>query len=150
MQEEISDMRGQLNLFSGNLNVISRLKEAMRESVRKCSLSREQIADEMLQIAKEAGIVSGRGTTISLANLDAWLAAGKTNLIPVIYLPLFCHVVCDLSVLSVLGAPLDADVIGRKDAKTLAWGKMEIQARSLQKRMDKLLTEINANATGTD
>ncbi len=141
--------RGQLNLFGHNLNVVSKIKEVMRESVRKCPLSREQIVNKMLFLAKEAELINGRGTTISLANLDAWLAPGKVNLIPLIYLPLFCYVVCDLSALSVLSAPLDADVIGRKDAKTLAWAKMEIQARNLQKRKDELLLEINGDGKNT-
>jgi len=136
-------MTGQLNLFSRNLNVVSRLKKAMRESVRKCSLSREQIADEMLHLGKGAGIVNGRGTTISLANLDAWLADKKPNLIPVVYLPLFCHVVNDLSPIGVLALPFEADVIGRKDIKVLTWAKMEIQTKNLEKRKNRLLTEIS-------
>ncbi len=142
-------MRGQLDLFSRNLNVASKLKEAMRESVRKCPLSREQISDSMLILAREAELINGRGTTISLANLDAWLAPGKVNLIPLTFLPLFCRVVGDLSALSALGAPLDAEVIGRKDAKILAWAKLEISARNLHERKDKLLREINCNGKST-
>lgn len=135
-------MGSQLNLFSRNLNVVSKLKEAMRESVRKCSLSREQIVDEMLHLGKGAGLVNGRGTTISLANLDAWLAAGKVNLIPLVYLPLFCHIVRDLTPLRILASPLDADVISGRDAKILTWARMEIQSKNLQKRKNQLLTEL--------
>lgn len=135
-------MPGQLNMFSRNLNVVSKLKEAMRESVRKCSLSRQEIVDEMIHLGKGAGIINGRGTTISLANLDAWLAAGKVNVIPLVYLPLFCYSVRDLSPLCVLASPLDADVISSKDAKILAWARMEIKSKNLEKKKNRLLSEI--------
>jgi len=142
MQGEFSDMPRQLTMFGRNLNVVSKLKEAMRESVRRCSLSRQEIVDEMLHLGRGAGIVNGRGTTISLTNLDAWLAAGKPNVIPLVYLPLFCYSVCDLSPLCELVSPLDAEVISGKDSKILAWARMEIKSKNLEKKKNLLLSEI--------
>ncbi|MGA2225566.1 MAG: hypothetical protein ABSH41_14120 [Syntrophobacteraceae bacterium] len=142
-------MGQQLKLFSNDFKVGPKLKAVLSECVKGCSLSREQIVDEMVQLAKEAGLVNGRAGcgTISLANLDAWIAPGKPNQIPLVLLPLFCFVVRDISPLCVVAAPLDVEVIGRKDAKTLAWAKMEIQARNLQKKKNRLLAEINGNET---
>ena len=51
----LKQIKGQLGIFSRNLNVIPRLKETMRESIRKSSLSREQIADKMYLLANMQG-----------------------------------------------------------------------------------------------
>ncbi len=142
MQARISDKRHQLDLFGPRIDVGSKLKGTLRECVRKCHLSREQIVDEMAHLAKRAGMDIGRGKTISLANLDAWLAAGKINQIPSIMLPLFCHVVGDLAPFRVLAAPLEADVIGRRKVKLLTWAEMEIQSRGLNRRKNKILLEV--------
>lgn len=147
MQAKNSDKRRQLDLFRPQIDVGLKLKAALRESVRKCSLSREQIVDEMAHLARRAGMDIGRGKTISLPNLDAWLAAGKVNQIPSVMLPLFCHVVSDLGPLKVLVGPLDADVIGKRKAKLLSWAEMEIQSRGLNRRKNKVLQEVkNAGA----
>jgi hypothetical protein len=63
----------QLNLFGPSLNVTSRLKTAMREAIRNCLLSREEIAERMKALASMDGLGGGRGSKISLPNLDAWV-----------------------------------------------------------------------------
>lgn len=142
MQEKISDKRRQLDLFGPPTDVGPKLKAALRECVRKCRLSREQIVDEMAHLARRTAMDKRRGTTISLANLDAWLAAGKPNQIPSVMLPLFCHVVGDLNPFRVLVTPLDADVIGKRKVNLLTWAEMEIQSRGLNRRKAKILLEV--------
>ena len=124
MQGVVSDMAEQLNLFGPSLNVTSRLKASMREALRKSGFSREQIIDRMRALAKGDGLGGGRGSTISLPNLDAWCSETKPNLIPVNLLPLFCHVTKDLSPLHVITAPLQATVVGKREMKLLAWARI--------------------------
>ncbi len=141
-QEAVSDMAEQIHLFGPTMNVTARLKAAMRESVRKSALSREQIADEMNRLARLDGLGGGRGSTISASNLDAWVAEGKANLIPVHLLTLFCHVTKDAAPLSVLAAPLKASVIDGRQAKLLAWAEVEVKAKELAGRRKRILSEI--------
>ncbi len=150
MQGIFSDKRPQIDPFRPQIDVGTKLKAALRECVRKCRLSREQIVDEMALLAKQAGIGTGRGATISLANLDAWLAAAKVNQMPLVILPLFCHVVRDLAPLKVLIAPLEADVIGKREAKLLAWAEMEIRSRNLNRRKNKILSEVKDAAANEE
>jgi hypothetical protein len=114
----------------------------MREAIRNSTLSREEIADKMRLIAGIEGLGGGRGSTVSAANLDAWCSETKSNLIPLHLLPIFCRVVGDLTPLKVLAHPLDGDVIDAKEARLLAWAKMEVQAKTLAKRKKKILSEI--------
>ena len=135
-------MGKQLSLFGPSLNVTSRIKASMREAIRNSTLSREEIADKMRLIAGIEGLGGGRGSTVSAANLDAWCSETKSNLIPLHLLPIFCRVVGDLTPLKVLAHPLDGDVIDAKEARLLAWAKMEVQAKTLAKRKKKILSEI--------
>lgn len=132
----------QLNLFGPTMNVTSRLKAAMREAIRSCKLSREEIADRMKAIAKSDGLGGGRGSTISVANLDAWCSESKANLIPSNLLPLFCRVTGDISAVAVLAAPLQATLVDKKDAQLLEWARIEVQAKQIAKRRKRILSEI--------
>ncbi len=135
-------MAEQLNLFGPTLNVTARLKAAMREALHKSDFSREQIVDKMRMLAKADGLGGGRGSTISLPNLDAWCSETKPNLIPVNLLTLFCHVTKDLGPLKVLAHPLQGTVVGRREQKLLAWAEIEVQAKHLAKKRKRILSEI--------
>ena len=138
----------QLNLFAPNLNVTARLKAAMREAIRKCQLSREEIVEAMRRVSRQDGLEAARGQTISLPNLDAWVAESKPNLIPVSLLTIFCCVTKDITPLQILAAPLNATVIGQEKLKILAWAELEVQARKLVRQKNKLLSEINGEGQG--
>lgn len=135
-------MGTQLHLFGPNLNVTARLKTAMREAIRKGTISREEIVDRMRALAKADGMGGGRGSTISLANLDAWCSETKTNLIPTHLLPLFCHVTKDITPLRVLAAPLGAGIVDWAEQNLLAWAKIEMKAKQIAKQRKRILSEI--------
>lgn len=118
----------------------------MREAVRRSDLSREEISDRMREIAKMDGLGGGRGSTISLSNLDAWVSETKCNLIPANLLPVFCRVTNDITPLEILGAPLGARLIDAQDDRILEWAKAELQSRQLARRKRKILSEIGGDS----
>ena len=136
----------QLALFSPSLNVTARLKASMREALHASRLSREEVADKMRALAQVDGLGGGRGSTISAANLDAWVAEGKPNLIPVNLLPLFCHVVACSEPLAILAAPLNALVVDRSEQQLLEWARVEVASRKLAKKRRRLLSEMEAQS----
>lgn len=119
-----------------------RLKAAMREALRKSTLSRDQIVDKMKAIASHEGLNGGRGSTITVANLDAWVSETKPNLIPITLLPLFCHITQDIEPMRVMIAPLGGEIVDPKEKQLLEWAKIEMQAKQLAKRRKKVLSEI--------
>ena len=114
----------------------------MREAIKESGLSREQISDRIKSIASVEGLGGGRGSTVSPDNLDAWCAEGKTNIIPVNLLPVFCHVVGDIMPLAILARPLGGEIVDGKEAMLLAWARCEFQARDLAKQRKRILSEI--------
>lgn len=140
----------QLNLFRPSLNVTPRIKAAMRESIRACGQSREEIVDRMKALAKADGLGGGRGSIISLPNLDAWCSETKSNLIPLQLLPIFCFAVSDMSPLRAMAAPLGADIIDSKEAQLLKWAQIEVQSRALAKKRKRILSEIGEIIDGRE
>ncbi len=135
-------MARQMPLFGPPLNVTSRLKASMREAIKNCRFSRDQVVDRMKALASVEGLGGGRGSTISLANLDAWCSESHPNLIPINLLTIFCHVVGDITPISTLAAPLSGQVIQGRKIRLLIWAENEIQFRDLSKKRKKILSEI--------
>lgn len=133
-------MAQQLGLFGPSLNVKARLKSAMREALKTCDLSRQQIVDRMNRLAANEGIAGGRGSKISPANLDAWVSKEKQNLIPVHLLTIFCVAVNDSRPIEILAAPCPEY---QRKMKLLAWAECEIQAKRVAKRRRQILSEID-------
>lgn len=77
----------------------------MRQQIKESGLSREQIVDSMNRLAKEDGVAGGRGNKISLANLDAWCAESKPNVISLNLLPYFNAATDSLLTIDVQLAP---------------------------------------------
>lgn len=149
VQGEVSDMEHrpprQLRLFDSrgpSLNVIYRMKATMREAIKRSDLSREQIVDRMKEIALVEGLGGGRGSTITVANLDAWVSETKSNLIPIHLLPVFCRVTGSVDPIAVMLAPLGAGVVDSKDMQLLEWAKVEMKSRQLARQRRKMLQEI--------
>jgi len=126
------------------LNPVPKLKAAMRQALKRSSLSREQIVEEMNKMAGREGLTTGgRAQKISLALLEKWVAASATNqVIPLKYLPIFCQVVEDITPLMVLAKCLGYEVIGEEDQKLLLWAKMEREKRRAAKKAKKLAEEL--------
>jgi len=78
-----SDGARQLGLFGcPSLNILPRLKAAMRGALRTSSFSREQIADRMTELCRTHGIrPPGNAKAISRAMLEKWVAEGAAHVI---------------------------------------------------------------------
>jgi len=121
-----------------SLDPTNRVKSAMREALKECRLSREQVVDEINRLAGVEGIK----TKVSLSLLDKWVAASANHLIPWKLLPIFCQVTKSILPLQALVAPLGLQVIGPSEIKILEWGKVELQRRALSKKTRRLMEEI--------
>jgi hypothetical protein len=123
------------------------VRAAMNDALRACSLSRDQVVDEMNRLATLAGITcNGRSREVTRTILEKWVAPGATqHTIPLRMLPVFCRAVGSNRPLVALAACcLDAVVIGNEDAGILEWARVEIQARQYRKRASELGKDVGA------
>lgn len=121
------------------------LKSAMNESIKACSLSREQIIDEMNRLSTAAGITcNGRSQKVTTSVLNKWCApAAKSYHIPLRLLPVFCRVVGDNLPLKVYSTFFqEAQVISKEALKKLQWAEVEIEARKNRKQASRLAQEV--------
>jgi hypothetical protein len=115
----------------------------MREGIKGCALSREQIVDAMRQLALVEGLGGGRGSTITTANLDAWVSETKPNQVPLGLLPLFCRVTGSVEPIGALLAPLGGAAVNARELQLLEWAQVELETRRLSRHRRKLLQEID-------
>jgi hypothetical protein len=121
------------------------LKAAMSQVIKECSLSREQIVEDMNRLAGMCGITcNGNSQKVTEAILDKWVAPGASgHNIPIRLLPIFCRVVGSNLPLQVYAAAfLDAKVISREDHKIFEWAKAEIDCRQARKRSRRIAQEV--------
>ena len=139
-KSDIKNSHGrQLKIFEQpSLNPTSRVKAAMREAIKECPLSREQIVDEMNRLAG----IEGVKVKISLALLDKWVAQSTPHIIPWKLMPIFCRITENVLPLQALLAPLGATIVWDKDVRLLQWARAEIQRRALSKTARRLLEEL--------
>lgn len=135
----------QLDMNSPAMNVRARVKAAMREAIRRCDLSRQEIVDEMNRIAQVEGMGGARGSKITLANLDAWVAETKPNLIPVDLMTLFCVSVKSSKPIEVMAAPC---VDFQKKMKLVAYAEAEIASKEAARKKRRILSEIGDLSDG--
>lgn len=138
-----SDGKRQLGIFGPSLNVTSRLKAAMRDAVKSGKFSREQIVDRMNEAARREGLGGGRGSKITVAALDGWMAETKGNMIPVGLLPLFCWAAETIEPLRVMAACIDAIIITEEESKLLELARLDQEAKRLARRRRILASEID-------
>lgn len=121
------------------------LKEAMSEAISRCSLSREQIVDDMNRLAAVCGITcNGNSQKVTIDILNKWVAAGSfTHNIPIRLLPIFCRAVGSNLPLEVYAtAFIGARVIPAEEYKILEWGKAEIECRKARKIQRRISAEL--------
>ncbi|MBW2618507.1 MAG: hypothetical protein JRC92_06505 [Deltaproteobacteria bacterium] len=126
-----------------SLDPTERVKAAMREALAGCSLSREQVVDEMNRLAVVEGITTnGRRQQVSVDILNKWDAPGdRRYIIPTKYLPIFCHAAGSILPLKALCGAAGAEAITKDEAKRLEWANIEIERRRLTKRSKHLAEE---------
>lgn len=135
----------QLSLWdSPSFDPTDRLKAAMREALKNCPLSRDQVVADINSLASAEGMTcAGRSQEVTSAILDKWVAAGASgHRIPVNYLPIFCRVTGSVLPMQALIAPLGAIVVSGDEAKILRWGQTELERRRLAKESSRLAQEV--------
>ena len=123
------------------LNLLSRLKAAMRQAVKDSRFSREEIVDRMNRQAEVEGIRARRGRPISLAALDGWLAGSKNNLPDPELLALFCWAAESSGPVGVLAGSLEARLVNEDQGRVLDWAENELKIKHLCKRRRQLEPE---------
>ena len=137
-------MMEQLSLFEQpSLNVMARLKAAMREALKACTLSREQVAERMTEIARSEGIrFAGNSRAVSRAILDKWVGEGAQHIIPIPLVTIFCAVTNSILPMQVLASALSVSVISKEDTALLAWARAGVDKRKKVKQARKLAEQI--------
>lgn len=125
------------------LDPTDELKVSMQDALKGCSLSRDQVVDEMNRLAAIAGIATnGRAQKVTTAILDKWVARGATaHVIPVRYLRIFCQATESVLPLQAF-LPRGAEIVSGDDLACLRWAKAEIESRRRRKEARRLAQEV--------
>ena len=144
MQKKVDKQIKQLRLFDQpSLNIVARLKAAMRQALSESKFSREEVAEKMTAIAKIEGIrLPGNSKSITKTILDKWVAEGANHTIPIQMLIVFCSVTDSCLPLNVLAAALGFKVITPEQRKSLMWAEAEIQRRHFATEARRLAKEV--------
>lgn len=124
------------------------LKAAMRQAEKQYmshySMSRENIIDDMNEMAEQANITcNGNAKKTSLAIYSKWLSNDLKYNIPIRMLHIFCRAVKSTEPLEVYARFFRrVAVVFEEDLKKLEWAELEIAKRNLTKRSKKLASEV--------
>ncbi len=125
------------------LDIKKEVKAAMRQALKECDLSRDEVADRMTGIMGMLGIKTpGNSKRITKHILEKWVAEEAPHIIPFTLLPVFCYVVGSYLPLQVAAKSLGLEIINSEDQKILAWAKAEIAKRQMIKKAKRLAKEI--------
>ncbi|MBW2062621.1 MAG: hypothetical protein JRI95_13820 [Deltaproteobacteria bacterium] len=114
-----------------SLNQSHEIKRALRLALAKSDLSRDQIVDEMNDVAHLEGIEK----RLSKATLDSWTKNADRDRLPTLFwLTIFCFVLQDIGPIRALIDPLGYLLIGERDQKLLDWAKAEQSKRRATKK----------------
>jgi hypothetical protein len=106
----------------------------MRLALSNTMLSRDQVVDQMNEIASKEGI----HLAVSKATLDGWVKDSDPSRMPgPVLLTLFCKVMGTVGPISAMLRPLGAGAIGPEEKGLLAWARAE-QARRKAARRAKM------------
>lgn len=127
--------------------LVPSVKAAMQRALAAVTppLSREQLADRMNAIAKQAGakITSDKSRLLTLATLEKWLCPHDTEHVPsLVALEVFMLAVNSRAPLDVLVSLHGYRIIGPEQIKVLEYGQAKLAAKSAGRAMRRLEEEI--------
>ena len=130
----------QIPLFNKpTLNTCKDQKLAMNLAVRQGRLSREEIVDQMNDLASRYGVSLVSNGALKLETFEKWINPNDlSRQMPMKALPVFCAAVRDYSALNILARPLGAAVIGAEDQNLLRWARAYFSARDARKTMRRI------------
>lgn len=125
-------------------NIIKPLKRAMVEALSACGHSREQVVDQMNDLADQYGVrlIKGNGK-LTMDTFEKWLNINDMErVINVKGLVVFCAVTGGIEPLQVMVRPLGFAIVGAKDAKLLTWAKEYHKGKKAREAMKRLEAEL--------
>ena len=143
--KRLSQDQAPANQGQGSLNIQVQLQGTITECIKRCPLSRWEIAGRMSTLLNH---------DISKYMLDTWTAESKEyHRFPAEYLPAFCHAVGSHEPLRLLAEKAGAFILPGPDALRSEIQKIEQEIKDLQKRRLKRLTfleEMDGKETRTE
>lgn len=134
------------NLFTASLlSVGFAVKEAMNLAAQKSGMSRDQIVDQMEEIARKNNIRLNQGNAkkLSVDMLEKWLNPNAAQRIGYPEaMVVFCKAVGSVEPLAAGAAPLCAQVIDQRQAVVLEWAENQVAQKRLKKRFKELDREV--------
>jgi hypothetical protein len=113
----------------GRLDVNTRFRAAISEAIKRCPLSRPQIAAQMTELT---------GVEITVSMLNSWTAESKEqHRFPAIFLPAFFEVTKAVWAYRVLSNPVGLYIMESPDALRSELAAIEEQIKKLQQERRK-------------
>jgi hypothetical protein len=128
-----------------SLNVIHELKTALNQAIKRCPLSRIQIAERMNELMEEEGVENGE-VTVDLIN--SWTKDDPKRIIPTKLIPYFCMATNSTLPLTALAQPLGAVVIEGEEIRILELGFSEMERLRVKQR--KIFAAARLNLVGPE
>ena len=129
------------------LNVTKPLKGAMHAAVKNCDLSRDEVVDQMNDLAERYGVtlVGGNGKRLKMDTFEKWVnPQDMSRQMPLKVLPIFCAVVKDVTPFNILVLPLGAEVIGPDERQKLKWADAKLNVKRENKVIRDIEKELDA------
>ena len=134
----------QIPLFDRpTFNIVKLQKEAMNAAAKKCVKSREQIVDDMKDLASRYGINLVPNGALSVDTFEKWINPNDlSRQMPARALPVFCAAVNDYVALDVMARPLGAAVIGPDEVRLLKWARAYLRERNARSERRAIENEL--------
>jgi len=140
------EARTSQSILSGSMDVDRIFRESVSEALKKCPLSRYQVAARMSELT---------GQEITKAMLDSWTAESKEqHRFPAIFVPAFCEAVSCTDPLRILGRPTGVFVLPGPEALRAEIQRLEeeitVKQQEKRKRVFFLKEMEGGRRSGSD
>lgn len=126
--------------ISGSLNMQIKLRQALNDAIRKCPLSRWQIAGKISELVDHE---------VSKYMIDSWTSESKEgHRFPAEYLPAFCHVTGTIKPLQILGETIDAFTMPGPEALRAEIQKLDEEEKKIRAEKRRRLMFLKEIGTG--
>ncbi len=110
----------------GSMSIGNRLRNELSEGLRRCMLSRYEVASKMSELV---------GVEVTKSQLDSWTAESKEyHRFPAEYLPAFCAVTGHKEPLRIMARMIKCYLLEGKEALMAELGQIDQMRRELAKR----------------
>jgi len=125
-------------------NVIKPVKRAMVAALAACGQSREQVVDQMNELADQYGVrlIKGNGK-LSMETFEKWLNINDMErVVNIKGLVIFCAITGGIDPLQEMVKPLGFAIVGDKDAKLLDWARLYHKGKKAREAMKRIEAEL--------